>query len=52
MEWVIDMSTVLYAKNNIAFVDGSLPVPVSDSTNLSHWRLLKVMVKKVVFRHQ
>lgn len=44
-EWTVDMSSALYAKNKIGFVDGTIPMPGVDSPNLAYWMRCNAMVK-------
>ncbi|XP_028787189.1 uncharacterized protein LOC114743158 [Neltuma alba] len=44
-EWVNDMRDVLFAKNKIGFVDGTIAKPPADSTDLNHWMRCDAMVK-------
>ncbi|XP_054820769.1 uncharacterized protein LOC129319712 [Prosopis cineraria] len=39
------MSNALFAKNKIGFIDGSIPTPTADSSDLNHWMRCNAMVK-------
>lgn len=39
------MSNVLFTKNKIGFVDGSILIPNSDSRKLSYWKRCNAMVR-------
>lgn len=44
-KWIADMSNAFFAKNMIGFVDGTIPMPSVNSSNLTHWMRSNAMVK-------